>query len=123
VLRFVDAVSRYDLSRARTLEFPVEQYGTGFFRYKPITRQHIEIAEAGAENGDVLAQCCYFGERDRRMIRQDDDSCRPASLSWIRVVRVCRERLGFTINTTSMRIAVLSDGRAGVNRCTRPSKG
>ena len=69
VLRFVDAVSRYDLSRARTLEFPVEQYGTGFFRYKPITRQHIEIAEAGAENGDVLAQCGYFGERDRRTIR------------------------------------------------------
>ena len=26
-------------------------------------------------------------------------------------------------NTTSMRIAMLSDGRAGVNRCTRRSKG
>ena len=70
VMRFVDADSRYDLSRARTLEFPVEQYGKGFFPYNPITRQHIEIAEAGAEHGDMLAQCAYFGDRERRMIRR-----------------------------------------------------
>lgn len=70
VLRFVDAASRYDLSRARTLEFPVEQYGTGLFPYKPITRQHIEIAEAGAEDGDMLAQCAYFGDRDRRLVQR-----------------------------------------------------
>ena len=72
-LRFVDAASRYDLNRARALEFPVEQYGKGLFPYKPLTRQHIEIAEAGAEHGDLLAQCDYFSDRDRRMIRRMRD--------------------------------------------------
>ena len=72
-LRLVDAASRYDLNRARVLEFPVEQYGKGFFPYKPFTRQHIEIAEAGAEHGDLLAQCAYFSDRDRRMIRRPPD--------------------------------------------------
>ena len=70
VLRFVDAASCYDLRRARTLEFPVERYGTGLFPYKPITRQHIEIAEAGAEDGDILSECAYFGDRERRTIRR-----------------------------------------------------
>lgn len=68
VLRFVDATSRYDLHRAQSLEFPSEQYGKGLFPYKPVTRQHIEIAEAGAEDGDRLSQCAYFSDRDRRLI-------------------------------------------------------
>lgn len=70
VLRFVDAESRYDLARARALEFPVEEYGTGPFPYKPLTRQHIEIAEAGAGHGDLLSQSAYFSDRDRRTIRR-----------------------------------------------------
>ena len=71
VMRFVDAGSHYDLQRARNLEFPVEQYGKGLFPYKPFTRQHIEIAEAGARDGDVLAECAYFDNRDRRTIRRE----------------------------------------------------
>ena len=70
VMRFIDAGSHYDLQRAQNLEFPVEQYGKGLFAYKPITRQHIEIAEAGARDGDVLAECAYFDNRDRRTIRR-----------------------------------------------------
>ena len=70
VMRFVDAGSHYDLERARNLEFPVDQYGAGFFGYKPITRQHIEIAEAGAANGDLLATCAYFSEGERRLLRR-----------------------------------------------------
>ena len=69
VMRFIDAASRYDLNRAQALEFPVEQYGKGLFPYKAVTRQHIEIAEAGAQNGDLLAECAYFSNRDRRMLR------------------------------------------------------
>lgn len=68
VLRFVDATSRYDLNRARCLEFPSEQYGKGLFPYKPHTRRHIEISEAGAKDGDRLSQCAYFGDRDRRLV-------------------------------------------------------
>ena len=71
VMRFVDAGSHYDLQRARNLEFPVEKYGKGFIPYKPFTRQHIEIAEAGARDGDVLAECAYFDNRDRRTIRRE----------------------------------------------------
>lgn len=71
VMRFVDASSHYDLKRARALDFPVEKYGKGFFAYKPFTRQHIEIAEAGARDGDVLAECGFFGNRDRRTLRRD----------------------------------------------------
>ena len=71
VLRFVDANSRYDLDRARALEFPVQQYNKGIFPYKAATRQHIEIAEAGAQHGDPLAECAFFDERDRRMIRSE----------------------------------------------------
>ncbi|MXY24974.1 MAG: hypothetical protein F4Y45_10690 [Acidobacteria bacterium] len=70
VLRFVDATSRYDLHRARTLEFHVDQYGTGLFARKPVTRQHIEIAEAGVEHGDLLAECAYFSDRGRRLVRR-----------------------------------------------------
>lgn len=69
VLRLVDAASRYDLHRARMLEFPSEHYGKGLFTYRPATRQHIEIAEAGASHGDLIAQCDYFSDHDRRMIR------------------------------------------------------
>lgn len=73
VMRFVDATSRYDLNRAQSLEFPSEQYGTGPSPYKPSTRQHIEIAEAGAQHGDVISQCTYFSDRDRRTIRGTKD--------------------------------------------------
>ena len=69
VLRFVDAASRYDLNRAQALEFPVEQYSKGIFPYKAATRQHIEIAEAGAKDGDLISECAYFSDRDRRLIR------------------------------------------------------
>ncbi len=70
VMRFVDAGSHYDLQRARNLEYPSEQYGKGFFPYKPFTRQHIEIAEAGAADGDLLSECAYFGDRNRRTVRR-----------------------------------------------------
>ncbi len=70
VMRFVDAESRYDLQRARNLELPVELYSKGPFPYKPVTRQHIEIAEAGAADGDLLSECAYFEDRDRRTIRR-----------------------------------------------------
>ena len=70
VLRFVDAASRYDLNRVRALEFPAEKYTKGLFTYKPVTRQHIEIAEAGAKDGDLLAECAYFSDRDRRLIQK-----------------------------------------------------
>ena len=70
VLRFVDAASRYDLNRARVLEFPVEQYSKGIFPYKAATRQHIEIAEAGAKDGDLIAECAYFSDHGRRLIRR-----------------------------------------------------
>ena len=71
VFRFVDATSHYDLGRVRMLEFPMEQYGKGLFAYKPVTRQHLDIANAGAADGDLLADCAYFGDRDRRMLRRD----------------------------------------------------
>ena len=71
VMRFIDAGSHYDLERARMLEFPVEMYGKGFFPYKPFTRQHIEIAEAGARDGDLLAECAFFDDRERRTIRRE----------------------------------------------------
>ena len=74
VMRFIDAGSHYDLERARNLEFPVEKYGKGFIPYKPFTRQHIEIAEAGAHDGDLLAECSYFDDRERRMIRRERSS-------------------------------------------------
>ena len=70
VMRFVDAGSHYDLERARNLEFPVERYGQGLFPYKPFSRQHIEIAEAGADDGDLLAECAYFDNPGRRTIRR-----------------------------------------------------
>ncbi len=70
VMRLVDAGSRYDLNRAKILEFPAERYGKGFFPFKPLTRQHIEIAEAGAENDDLLSECAYFKDKERRMIRR-----------------------------------------------------
>ncbi len=71
VMRFVDAESHYDLQRAQDQELPVEIYSKGLFPYKPVTRQHIEIAEAGGANGDLLAECAYFDNRDRRMVRRD----------------------------------------------------
>ncbi len=71
VMRFIDAGSHYDLERARMLEFPVEKYGKGFFPYKPFTRQHIEIVEAGARDGDLLAECAFFDDRERRTIRRE----------------------------------------------------
>lgn len=71
VMRFVDAESHYDLTRAQYQELPVELYSKGLFPYRPVTRQHIEIAEAGAKDGDLLAECAYFDDRDRRMVRRD----------------------------------------------------
>ena len=72
-MRFVDVGSHYDLERAKNLEYPAEKYGKGFFPYKPITRFHIEIAEAGARDGDVLAECAFFDNRERRTIRRERD--------------------------------------------------
>lgn len=71
VMRLVDAGSHYDLQRAQMLEFPVQMYGKGFLPYKPFTRQHIEIAEAGTGNGDLLAECAFFDNRGRRTIRRE----------------------------------------------------
>ncbi len=73
VMRFVDLGSHYDLRRAQDLEFPVEKYGKGFIPYKPFTRQHAEIAEAGARDGEVLAECSYFNYPERRTIRRDSN--------------------------------------------------
>ena len=69
VMRFVDAGSHYDLKRAQNLEYPMEQYGKGPFPYKAITRQHIDIARAGAVDGDLLSKCAYFENPERRLIR------------------------------------------------------
>ena len=74
VMRFVDAASRYDLKQARSVEFPERQYGHGMFPYRPFTRQHMEIAEAGARDGDLLAECVYFDNRDRRTVRRESAS-------------------------------------------------
>ena len=76
VMRLVDADSRYDLNRARTLDFPAEHYGKGILPYRPVTRQHIEIHHAGAEHGDLLAECAHFGDRDRRMVRRAQHDAR-----------------------------------------------
>ena len=73
VMRFIDVDSHYDLQRAKNLDFPVEKYGKGLFPYKPITRFHMEIAEAGAKDGDVLAECAFFDDRERRTIRRERD--------------------------------------------------
>ena len=70
VMRFVDAGSHYDLQRAKDLDYPIQQYRTGLFPFKPLTRQDIEIAEAGAAHGDLLSECAYFGEPERRTIRR-----------------------------------------------------
>ena len=70
VFRFVDAGSHFDLKRAQDLEYPVERYGDGPYPYKPFTRKHIEIAEAGAGHGDLLSDCAYFSNRERRLIRR-----------------------------------------------------
>ena len=69
VMRFIDATSRYDLNWAHTLEFPTEHYRTDSSPYNPGTRQYIEIAEAGAKHGDVISECTYFSDRERRTIR------------------------------------------------------
>ena len=74
VMRFVDVGSHYDLERAKNLEYPAEKYGKGLFPYKPITRFHMEIAEAGAQDGDLLAECAFFDDRDRRTIRRERSS-------------------------------------------------
>lgn len=70
VMRLVDAGSHFDLQRARNLEFPVRKYGEAFTRYTPYDRQPMEIAEAGARDGDLLAECAYFDSPERRMIRR-----------------------------------------------------
>ncbi|MYD72182.1 MAG: hypothetical protein F4W89_15785 [Acidobacteria bacterium] len=70
VLRFIDAGSHYDLQRAQDLDYPIRQYRKELLPYKPIARQHIELAEAGAVHGDLLAESAYFSDRGRRMIRR-----------------------------------------------------
>lgn len=85
VMRFVDARSHYDLKRAKNLNYPIEQYRKGPFPFKPLTRQHIEIAEAGGAHGDLLSQCAYFSEPDRRMIRREQP---PAGAVGFRATRV-----------------------------------
>ena len=67
-MRFVDSDSHYDLQRAQNLEYPAKRYGKGLLPFKPKTRLHIEIAEAGARDGDRLAECAYFDSPDRRMV-------------------------------------------------------
>ncbi len=71
VMRFVEARSRYDLQRARNLDYPTQLLQTGLFAYKPLTRKPIEIAEAGAADGDLISECAYFGDPDRRMLRRE----------------------------------------------------
>ena len=71
VMRFVEAGSRYNLEGAQNVEFPAVLYSKGLIPYKGFTRQHIEIAEAGAANGDLLAECAYFDDRERRMLRRE----------------------------------------------------
>lgn len=66
VLRFVEATSHYDLNRAHLLEFPVRTYPS----YKPVVRHHIEIAEEGGKAGDLLVDCEYFDNPDRRLLRR-----------------------------------------------------
>ena len=63
--------SHYDLQRARDLKFPVELYRKGLFPHKAITRQHIKIADAGAASGDLLSECAFFCDRDKRMLRRE----------------------------------------------------
>ena len=36
-----------------------------------VTRQHIEIAEARAQHGDLLAECEYFDNLERRKLLRD----------------------------------------------------
>ncbi len=71
VMRFVEAGSHYDLQRARNLDYPTQRYRTGLLTYKPLTRQPIEMAEAGAADGDLIAECAYFGEPGRRTLRRE----------------------------------------------------
>ena len=67
-MRFIDAASRYDLNRAQTLHSPSQQYGEGLFPYRQITSDYVEIAKAGAKDGDLVSQCAYFSDRDQRMV-------------------------------------------------------
>lgn len=71
VMRFVEAGSRYDLQRARNLDYPTQRFRTGLFTYKPLTRQPIEIAEAGAADGDLISECAHFSDPGRRMLRRE----------------------------------------------------
>ena len=52
----------------------MKTYGRWFIPYKPFTRLHMEIAEAGAQDGDVLAECAYFDNRERRTMRRERSS-------------------------------------------------
>lgn len=74
VLHFIDAGSHYDLQRAQNLDYPIRQYRKELLPYKPIARQHIELAEAGAVHGDLLAESAYFSDRGRRMLRRKRSS-------------------------------------------------
>ncbi len=69
VLRFVETTSHYDLKRAQLLEFPARTYPS----YQPVVRHHIEIAEAGGNDGDLLVDCEYFDNPGRRTLRRAEE--------------------------------------------------
>lgn len=71
VMRFVDAESRYNSWAAQWHEVLEETHGKGLFPYKPFNRQPIEIAEAGAREGERLAECAYFDNREKRTVRRE----------------------------------------------------
>ena len=74
-MRLINAHSRYDTKRVQDLEFPTQQWGgEGPYDYKPMTRQHIEIGEAGATEGSLLSESPYFDDPERRTIRTLDSS-------------------------------------------------
>ena len=69
VLRFVDINARYDASGARSIAFPLKQYGKDCPKSMFTALQHTEMAEAGTKDGDLIAQSAYFDNPERRMIR------------------------------------------------------
>lgn len=60
VLRFIDINSRYDLQRARNLEYPADRFG-----YKAFTRSHIDVAK---NDGQLLSTSEYFDRPELRVI-------------------------------------------------------
>ena len=67
-MRFMDLRTRYDMDGMLDRKFPVTEYGGGMVPYKPITQLPMDIAAAGAFDGDVISECGYFEDRDRRTV-------------------------------------------------------